>query len=123
MANQVDPKVQAISCGIVGLGCGVPILIVATMVLFGMLFPGKYADEIRAVEDSISFDKRTMSEFEAAPLNGGVAVCNSLGWAYWVKDGRVHACNGLAMGASPSVPLAPVGIGYAEVRAAVWPGQ
>lgn len=85
------------------------------------------ADAITAVRSTVSLDdwhartinKRTMNDFSAAKLDGGVAVINPLDWAYWVEDGHVYAANGLAMSASPGLPTAPVGIGYSEVQLAV----
>lgn len=116
-----EEKVRAAGCGLMSLGCLIPVLIFALMIAWGAIIGGKYSDEIYAVESTVLMEKRNLSTFKAAPLDGGVAVMNTLGWAYWVKDGRVYAANGLAMGASPSCPVAPVGIGYSEIQDAVFP--
>lgn len=65
------------------------------------------------------------SEWKAGPLKGGIGVLSQHSWAYWYKDGVVYAANGLAMSASPNLPViqrqpnAPTGIGHAEIEAVV----
>ncbi len=74
---------------------------------------------ITAVKATVEKQRNAMGSFKTSPLNGGTAVLSSRDWAYWVKDGQVYAANGLAMGASPNIPKAPVGVGFSEIENAV----
>ncbi len=77
------------------------------------------AKAISAVKATIEKQRNAMGTFKTAPLNGGVAVLSSRDWAYWVKDGKVYAANGLARGASPNIPIAPTGVGFSEIESAI----
>ena len=59
--------------------------------------------------------------FEEAPLQGGTAVLINGTAAFWVKDGKVYALNGLAKNVSDSIEYGPVGMDIDEVEDAIRP--
>lgn len=69
---------------------------------------------------SKTWDKHySASSWETGPLYGGTAVIMNEVASYWVKDGTVYACNGIAMGSSPGVPWSPPSVDNAAVEAAI----
>ncbi len=59
---------------------------------------------------AISVDTIHAWEYEAAELEGGVAVLVNDFGAYWVRDGVVYAANGVAKTWSPALDYSPTGI-------------
>ena len=62
----------------------------------------------------------SIDRWETARLARGIAVLGDDFTAYWIsEDGRVFAANGNAMTMSPDIPVAPIGINYPSIRAAL----
>ncbi len=68
---------------------------------------------------SITHSTFRPSSFKVAPLNGGVAISANDRGAYWIKDGKLYAGNGMAKGWSAGVPYAPLEIDYNTLKQAV----
>ncbi len=92
---------------------------------------GKYTPENNKPSKNTSYSKasslvkKTLKgkfnsyNFKEAPLQGGTAVLLNESWAYWVKDGKVYALNGLAKDASYSIEYGPVGMDIDDVEDAI----
>ncbi len=85
----------------------------------------KSAREKTSYSKASSLVKKTLKgkfnsyNFKEAPLQGGTAVLLNESWAYWVKDGKVYALNGLAKDASYSIEYGPVGMDIDDVEDAI----
>lgn len=75
-----------------------------------------YADDIQAVENTITANLKEGQEYQAGSLQGGTAVLVGNTGAYWVKDGVVYAANGTAKSWSPNINYAPAGIDFDSVK-------
>jgi hypothetical protein len=80
--------------------------------------PPTLNDSSRAVEQTLRVKFKEYN-FEEVSIRGGMGVLlNGLG-AYWVKDGRVYALNGLAASYSPGITYGPQGLGKSELLEAL----
>jgi hypothetical protein len=61
--------------------------------------------------------------FEETPVEGGTGVLVDGHYAFWVKDGRVFALNGLAKGLVPDLEYGPPGLGSEDLRRTLHPGE
>jgi len=59
------------------------------------------------------------SSWETGPLFGGTAILMNDIASYWLKDGKVYVCNGVAMSSSPGTAVAPPSIDQANVEKAI----
>ena len=80
--------------------------------------PTPYADDIEAVNNTITANLKEGLDYQAGSLQGGTAVLIADTGAYWVKDGVVYAANGTAKTWSPNISYAPVGIDFDSVKEA-----
>lgn len=60
-------------------------------------------------------------KFEEVTIQGGIGVLADGSWAFWVKDGKVFALNGLAKSLDPSLDYGPPGLGSEDLRQALRP--
>ena len=83
-----------------------------------VIAPTPYADDIEAVNNTITANLKEGLDCLAGSLQGGTAVWIGDPGAYWVKDGVVYAANGIAKAWSPNISYAPVGIDFDSVKEA-----
>ena len=60
-------------------------------------------------------------KFEEVSIQGGIGVLVDGHWAFWVKDGKIFALNGLAKSIAPDLEYGPPGLGSEELRQALKP--
>ncbi|WP_445363490.1 hypothetical protein ACJJIQ_01550 [Microbulbifer sp. ANSA003] len=63
--------------------------------------------------------RHLLANNSSAHLNDGIAVLTESRAAYWVKNEKVYAANGIAMIYSPKIGKSPVDIDFDSVEAAV----
>jgi hypothetical protein len=66
---------------------------------------------------------RRKDKFEEVSIQGGTGVLVDGHWAFWVKDGKIFALNGLAKSIAPDLEYGPPGLGSEELREALNPAQ
>lgn len=77
------------------------------------------SDSVQAVRKVLENTRHPSQEFQEVAIRGGVAVLvDDLG-AFWVKDGRVYALNGLAKSFVPGLSYGPPGLSKSDVRRAL----
>jgi hypothetical protein len=60
-------------------------------------------------------------KYEEVSIQGGMGVLLDGYWAFWVKDGKLFALNGLAKSIAPDLEYGPAGLGSEELRQALSP--
>lgn len=76
------------------------------------------ADARIAVEKSLKAGQRAGAFTSIVDVYGGKGVLSSADGAWWVKDGKVYAVNGIAAALSPKAPKAPPSVNVRTLQAA-----